>query len=143
MIEEKYYSDISKTYWDTEEEAIQSEVDWACYVFDNYKNDYIAKDFTMKNVDVIADGELSPELYYFVPLTEYTALAFTVLASYMGEVQYKTSEFTARTPLTWDNTKNGWCVLPDLVKYAHYVYTTLSDSMANIEDAINEKTGEE
>jgi hypothetical protein len=141
MIITKHYSDITRSYWDTYVEAVEAEQQWAVEILHD-TNTHIAKDFLGENTLATQCNELSYEVYLFVPLTEDAVKAFLILADTQGDTIENSSEFKVRTPIMWDEDKSCWKLLPDLVKYAHRIYTELSDEMAKIENDINEKMGE-
>lgn len=141
MIKTYYYSDLTKQTYDDSDEADIAEFHWAVETLHDTSN-HIAKDFLGEDVLAINCNELSADVYLFVPLTEDAVKAFAILIDSEAGAIENEDEFKVRTPIKWDEDASSWKLLPDLIKYAHKIYTELSDEMAKIENDINEKMGE-
>lgn len=141
MIITKHYSDITRSYWDTYADAVDAECQWAVETLHD-SNTHIAKDCLNEDVLATQCNELSADVHLFVPLTEDAVKAFKILVDAEGGMIENEDDFKVRTPVKWDEGASCWKLLPDLVKYAHKIYTELSDEVAEIEDDINEKMGE-
>ena len=142
MITTSYYSDLTKKTYETPDEAYDAEIKWAVETLYNLNN-HIARGCINEEVLAVDGSTLSIDLHIFVPLTEDAVIAFKLIASHGGELIENINNFRVRTPIKWDEDTSSWRILPDLVKYAHRIYTELSDTMAEIENDINERLGEE
>ena len=142
MIKAHYYSDLTKQTYDDPYEADMAEYRWAVETLHDTSN-HIAKDFIGEDVLATSCNELSSKVQLFVPLTEDAVKAFKILVDDEGGTIENEDDFKVRTPVKWDEGESCWKLLPDLVKYAHKIYTELSDEVAKIENDINEKMGEE
>ena len=149
MITEKYYSDITKQYYDFDFEAENAEMAWAKAVMREHgSKGYIATDCmfnrtTVLNTKIDARTLLNAEMTVFVPLEDDIAKAFLVLAEYDGdELFFEPNEFSVRTPIKYEANCGGWVLIPDLVRNVHRIYTELSDEVAKVENDINERMGE-
>ena len=141
MIKAYYYSDLTKQTYDNPDEADIAETKWAVETLHDTSN-HIAKGSLNEEVLALNGITLSSDLHTFVPLTEEAVIAFKLIASQSDEFIENIDEFKVRTPIKWDEDTYSWHLLPDLVKYAHRIYTELSDKMAEIENDINERLGE-
>ena len=141
MIKAYYYSDLTKQTYDDPDKADIAEVRWAAETLHDTSN-HIAKDFVGDDVLATLCNELSADVHLFVPLTEDAVKAFVILADVEGSIIENEDDFKVRTPIKWDERESCWKLLPDLVKYAHKIYTELSDEMAKVENDINERMGE-
>lgn len=141
MIITKHYSDITRSSWDTYVDAVDAECKWAVETLHD-SNTHIAKDCLNEDVLATQCNELSDNVHLFVPLTEDAVKAFLILVDAEGGMIENEDDFKVRTPVKWDERASCWKLLPDLVKYAHRIYTELSDEMAEVENDINEKMGE-
>lgn len=141
MITTKHYSDITRSYWNSYEEAVEAEEQWAVEILHD-SNTHIAKDCLNEDVLATQCNELSADVHLFVPLTENAVKAFLILVDAEDGMIENEDNFKVRTPIKWDERASCWKLLPDLVKYAHRIYTELSDEMAKVENDINEKMGE-
>ena len=141
MIIAHYYSDLTKKTYNDPDEAYVAEYHWAVETLHDTSN-HIAKDFIGEDVLAIEGDALSSEVQLFVPLTEDAVNAFLILVNAEGGAIENEDTFQVRTPIKWDEGESCWRLLPDLVKYAHKIYTELSDEVAKIENDINERLGE-
>ena len=141
MIKAYYYSDLVEQTFDDSDDAYFAEIRWAKETLHD-TNNHIAKDFIGEDILATQCDELSPDLHLFVPLTEDAVKAFALLVDAEGGAIENEDDFKVRTPIKWDEGESCWRLLPDLVKYAHKIYTELSDEVAKIENDINEKMGE-
>ena len=141
MIKAYYYSDLTKQTYDDSDEADIAEFHWAAETLHDTSN-HIAKDFFGEDVLAIDCNEISSDAHLFVPLTEDAVKAFKILIDAECGTIENEDEFKVRTPIKWNEDASSWKLLPNLVKYAHRIYTELSDEMAKIENDINEKMGE-
>ena len=141
MIKTSYYSDLTKKTYDTYDEAYDAEIAWAVETLYDLNN-HIARGCINEEVLAVDGSTLSLDLHTFVPLTEDAVTAFKLVAFHGGDLIENINEFRVRTPIKWDEDMASWRLLPDLVKYAHRIYTELSDTMAEIENDINERLGE-
>lgn len=142
MIKAYYYSDLTKLTYNDPDEADIAEFHWAVETLHD-TNTHIAKDFLGEDILATECNELSSDVYLFVPLTEDAVKAFKILVDAEGGMIENEDDFKVRTPVKWDEGESCWKLLPDLVKYAHKIYTELSDEVAEIENDINERMGEE
>lgn len=141
MIIAHYYSDLTKKTYNDPDEAYVAEYHWAVETLHDTSN-HIAKDFIGEDVLATEGDALSSEVQLFVPLTEDAVNAFLILVNAEGGAIENEDTFQVRTPIKWDEGESCWRLLPDLVKYAHKIYTELSDEVAKIENDINERLGE-